>query len=404
MEKINGGVCAAPGFQAAGAFGGIGKNEEKGDMALILSDTVCNTAAIFTKNKVQGAHIKVSRKHLENGKAQAILCNSGNANTCTADGVEVAEEGCRLVADACGISPYDVLPASTGVIGEPMPIEPFKAGVPKLKEGLSYTGSTSAAKAMMTTDTYPKETAVQFTAGGKTCTIGGAAKGSGMIHPNMGTMLVFITTDCAISPEMIQKALSDEAPASYNQISIDGDTSTNDTVFLMANGKAGNTEITEENADYKAFCEALHEVSVDIARMVAGDGEGATRLIEAHVVHAPSLKAARAVSKSVICSNLVKAAMFAADANWGRILDAIGYTDADFSADNVDVSIHSDKGEITVCKATAAVPFSEEKASEVLGEDAVYVEIDLHDGDFEASAFGCDLTYEYIKINAEYRS
>lgn len=404
MEKINGGVCAAPGFQAAGAFGGIEKNEEKGDMALILSDTVCNTAAIFTKNKVQGAHIKVSRKHLENGKAQAILCNSGNANTCTADGVDVAEEGCRLVADACGISPYDVLPASTGVIGEPMPIEPFKVGVPKLKEGLSYTGSTSAAKAMMTTDTYPKETAVQFTAGGKTCTIGGAAKGSGMIHPNMGTMLVFITTDCAISPEMIQKALSDEAPASYNQISIDGDTSTNDTVFLMANGKAGNAEITEENADYKAFCEALHEVSVDIARMVAGDGEGATRLIEAHVVHAPSLKAARAVSKSVICSNLVKAAMFAADANWGRILDAIGYTDADFSADNVDVSIHSDKGEITVCKATAAVPFSEEKAAEVLGEDAVYVEIDLHDGDFEASAFGCDLTYEYIKINAEYRS
>ena len=373
-------------------------------MALILSDAPCNTAAIFTKNKVQGAHITVSRKHLENGTAQAILCNSGNANTCTADGVEIAEQGCQLVADACGISPYDVLPASTGVIGEPMPIEPFKVGVPKLKSALSYDGSTSAAKAMMTTDTYPKETAVQFTAGEKTCTIGGAAKGSGMIHPNMGTMLVFITTDCSISPAMIQKALSDEAPASYNQISIDGDTSTNDTVFLMANGKAGNAEITEENADYQAFCEALHEVSVDIARMVAGDGEGATRLIESHVVHAPSVEAARAVSKSVICSNLVKAAMFAADANWGRILDAIGYTDADFSASNVDVSIHSDKGEITVCKETAAVPFSEEKAAEVLGEDAVYVEIDLHDGDCEASAFGCDLTYEYIKINAEYRS
>ncbi len=404
MEKINGGVCAAPGFQASGAFGGTGKNEEKGDMALILSDTVCNTAAIYTKNKVQGAHITVSRNHLKNGKAQAILCNSGNANTCTADGVEIAEQGCQLVADACGIAAEDVLPASTGVIGQPMPIEPFKVGVPKLKAGLSTDGHTAAARAMMTTDTYPKETAVQFTAGGRTCTIGGAAKGSGMIHPNMGTMLVFITTDCAISSEMIQKALSDEAPESYNQISIDGDTSTNDTVFLMANGKAGNAEITAADDDYKAFCEALHEVSVDIARMVAGDGEGATRLIEAHVVNAPTIEAARAVSKSVICSNLVKAAMFAADANWGRILDAVGYAEADFNASNVDLSIHSDKGEITVCKATAAVPFSEEKAAEVLGQDTVYVEIDLHDGACEASAYGCDLTYDYIKINADYRS
>lgn len=404
MKQVKGGVCAAKGFRASGAFGGIGKNAEKGDMALVFSEKPCDAAAIFTKNKVQGAHITVSKQHLADGKAQAILCNSGNANTCTADGVDTALKCCALTAEKLGIAEDAVLPASTGVIGEPMPFTPFEKGIPQLVEKLSTDGSKQAALAMMTTDTYPKEVAVKFTAGGKTCTIGGVAKGSGMIHPNMGTMLVFITTDCKISAPLMKKALLDETIESYNQISIDGDTSTNDTVFLLANGEAGNDAITEEGADYEAFCEALHLVSETFARKVAGDGEGATRLIESHVVNAPTKEAALAVSKSVICSNLVKAALFAADANWGRILDAIGYTDADFHADNVDVSIHSDEGEITVCKGTASVPFDEDKASEVLSQEAVYIEIDLHDGSQEGRAFGCDLTYDYIKINADYRS
>lgn len=404
IKIIEGGVTAAMGFKAGGIYSGIKKASTKLDLALIASDVKCNAAAVYTKNKVKAAHIPVTQRHLADGKAQAILCNSGNANTCTPDGEEIAEEATKLAAEALGISKDDVLPAATGVIGESLPIEPFIKAMPELAASLSPEGSSQAALAIMTTDTYIKECAVQFEAGGKTCTLGGIAKGSGMIHINMGTMLSFITTDCAVSQAMLDKALHEEIIDSYNQVSVDGDTSTNDTVVLMSNGLAGNGEINAEGEDYDAFCEALHIVSVKLSKMIAGDGEGCTKLLEAHVAGAPDKETARLVSKSIICSSLFKAAVFAADANWGRILCAIGYTDADFDASNIDVSVKSEAGEVLVCKASASIPFDDDFATEILSKESVTVEVDLHDGSADAYAWGCDLTYDYVKINGSYRS
>ncbi len=404
IETIKGGVTAAKGFKAAGIYSGIRKNPDKTDLALIVSEVPGNAAAVYTKNKVKAAHIAVTKKHLADGKAQAVLCNSGNANTCTPDGEEVAQKATEIAAKELGIKAEDVLPAATGVIGVPLPIEPFEESMPELVKNLSDDGSADAALAILTTDTYKKEYAVKFEAGGVSCTLGGIAKGSGMIHINMGTMLSFISTDCAISQELIDKALHDEIKDSYNQVSVDGDTSTNDTVVVIANGLAGNTEITETNADYDEFCKALHIVSAELSKMIAGDGEGCTKLLEAHVAGAPDKETARLVSKSIICSSLFKAAVFASDANWGRILCAIGYTDADFDASNIDVSVMSEAGEVLVCKASASIPFDDDFATEVLSKEAVTVEVDLHDGEADAYAWGCDLTYDYVKINGSYRS
>lgn len=404
IKMIDGGVTAATGFKAAGIHSGIKKNAEKTDLALIVSEIPGNAAAVYTKNKVKAAHIAVTKRHLENGVAQAVLCNSGNANTCTPDGEEVAEKATQIAADCLGIKAEDVLPAATGVIGVSLPIEPFEKAMPALVDSLSRTGSSDAARAILTTDTYIKECAVQFEIDGKICTLGGIAKGSGMIHINMGTMLSFISTDCAISKELVSKALHEEIADSYNQVSVDGDTSTNDTVVLIANGLAGNAEIIENGKEYNVFCEALHAVSVELSKMIAGDGEGCTKLLEAHVTGAPDKETARLVSKSIVCSSLFKAAVFASDANWGRILCAIGYTDADFDASDIDVSVKSEAGEVLVCKASAAVPFDDDFATEVLSKEHVTVEADLHDGGAEAFAWGCDLTYDYVKINGSYRS
>ncbi len=332
------------------------------------------------------------------------MCNSGNANACTPDGEEIAEKATGIAASCLGIDQNNILPAATGVIGVPLPIEPFEKAMPELVSSLSYDGSADAATAIMTTDTYTKEYAVTFEAGGKVCTLGGIAKGSGMIHINMGTMLSFISTDCAISSEMVSKALHDEIADSFNQVSVDGDTSTNDTVIVIANGLAGNEEITGEGADYAEFCEALHLVSTELSKMIAGDGEGCTKLLETHVMGAPDKETARLVSKSIICSSLFKAAVFAADANWGRILCAIGYTDADFDAADIDVSIKSEKGEVLVCKGSASIPFDDDFATEILSEKYVTVDVDLHDGEEDAYAWGCDLTYDYVRINGSYRS
>ena len=404
IKVIEGGVTAAKGFKAAGVYSGIRNNPDKTDLALIVSEVQGNAAAVYTKNKVKAAHIAVTKKHIADGKAQAVLCNSGNANTCTPDGEEVAEAATQIAAKQLGISSNDVLPAATGVIGVPLPIKPFEDAMPSLVSELSDTGSASAALAILTTDTYIKEYAVQFEAGGKTCTLGGIAKGSGMIHINMGTMLSFISTDCAISSEMVDKALHEEIIDSFNQVSVDGDSSTNDTVVVIANGLAGNPEITEVNSDYEAFCEALHIVSTELSKMIAGDGEGCTKLLEAHVSGAPDKETARLVSKSIICSSLFKAAVFASDANWGRILCAIGYTDAEFDVSDIDVSVKSEAGEVLVCKASASIPFDDDFATEILSKKHVTVEVDLHDGDADAYAWGCDLTYDYVKINGSYRS
>lgn len=398
------GVCAAKGFKAAGVHCGIRKNKTKEDLALIVSEKPCTAAAVFTTNKVKGAPLIVTKQHLSDGKAQAIVCNSGNANTCNPNGVEIAKEICKITAKATGLKTEDILVNSTGVIGLELPIEPFVSGVPEAYKSLSELGGTDAAKAIMTTDTKIKEIDIEFMAGGKKCHIGAIGKGSGMIHPNMATMLIFITTDIAISSEMLQKALSDDIPSSFNQISVDGDTSTNDTVLILANGMAENPEITEENADYAAFVKALHEITVHMSRAIAADGEGASKLLECKVINANSLENARAISKSVICSDLFKAAMFGADANWGRALCAIGYTEGDFSIDKVSVTLSSSRGSVLVCKNAAYHPYSEKEAGKILKEDEISILVDMNDGEFEATAWGCDLTYDYVKINGDYRT
>ena len=404
MKLINGGVCAAKGFVANGIHCGIRKNKTKRDLAMIMSECPASAAAVYTTNLVKGAPLLVTKAHLANGVAQAVICNSGNANTCNANGIEVAEQMSALVAKELGISANDVVVASTGVIGQPLNLEPIVNGIPVLAKGLSANGGEAAAEGIMTTDTVKKEVAVSFEIGGKTCTLGGIAKGSGMIHPNMATMLVFITTDVAISPAMLQKALSTDITNTFNMVSVDGDTSTNDMVTVLANGMAGNDEITEENEDFAIFMKALNTVTVALCRMIAGDGEGATKLLECKVTGAKDVPTAKTVAKSVICSSLLKAAMFGADANWGRVLCAIGYSGADVDVNAVDVSFRSAKGEIIVCKNGAGVEFSEEIAKEILLEKEIEILISLGKGEGSATAWGCDLTYDYVKINGDYRT
>lgn len=403
MNIIKGGVCAAKGFTANGVHCGIRKNKSKRDLSLIISDTKATAAAVYTQNLVKGAPLTVTKNNISDGFAQAIICNSGNANTCNSNGIEIAEKMCALVAKETGINAKDVVVASTGVIGEVLDINPIKNGIPELVKGLG-DNSLLAAEGIMTTDTKVKEIAVSFEIDGKECRIGGIAKGSGMIHPNMATMLVFITTDCAISSDMLQKALGEDIVDTFNMTSVDGDTSTNDMVTILANGRAGNTEITEDNDNFKIFAKALNTITVYLCRNIAADGEGATKLVECVVTGAKSKEQAKLSAKSVICSSLVKAAMFGSDANWGRVLCALGYGVPDLDPNGVDVSFKSAKGEIPVCQKGAGIPFSEEKAKEILLENEVEILVNLNSGDFNATAWGCDLTYDYVKINGDYRT
>ena len=403
MKAIEGGVCAAKGFQAAGIHCGIRKNKTKKDLALIYSEKKATAAAVYTTNLVKGAPLLVTKKHLADGMAQAILCNSGNANTCNADGVEIAEKMCALLAAQLPVSPDDVVIASTGVIGQPLDIAPIAAGMPPLVAALG-DHSAAAAQGIMTTDTKQKEIAVEFTVGGVPCRLGGIAKGSGMIHPNMATMLVFLTTDCAISAAMLQKALSGDVENTFNMVSVDGDTSTNDMVTILANGAAGNAEIMAPGADFDAFMQALNTVTVYLCRRIAGDGEGATKLLECKVTGAADPATAKTVAKSVICSSLTKAAMFGADANWGRVLCAIGYSGAAVDVTKIDVAFRSPQGTVAVCKNGAGIPFSEEEAKRILLENEIEILVCLNAGTASATAWGCDLTYEYVKINGDYRT
>lgn len=407
FKIIDGGVCAAKGFKASGVYCAIKENPtKKNDIALIVSDVMCNAAGVYTSNKVKGAPVVVTKKNLEKsgGKAKAVIVNSKNANTCNADGEEKAEKMCSLAADALGIKPEEVIVASTGVIGQVLPIEPIVKAVPQLVEKLSYTGNVEAATAIMTTDTVKKEYAVEFDIGGKVCHLGGMAKGSGMIHPNMATTLNFITTDCAVSAPMLQKALSEIVKITYNCLSVDGDQSTNDTCMLMSNGLAENAEIAAEGAEFDTFKDALYQVMANLTRMLAKDGEGATKLLTCICSSAPDLDTAIIVAKSVIRSPLFKCAMFGADANWGRVLCAIGYAEADFDINKVDVDLGSRAGRIAVCRNGAGVDFSEDEAKKILTEDEIEIYIELNAGDAKATAWGCDLTYDYVKINGDYRS
>ena len=381
LKQIQGGVCAAKGFTANGVHCGIRKNKTKRDLALIYSEVPASAAAVYTQNLVKGAPLTVTKNNIADGKAQAVICNSGNANTCNVNGMELAEQTCELIAKELGIKATDVVVASTGVIGQPLDITPIADGIPELVKGLG-DHSNLACEGIMTTDTRKKEIAFEFTVDGKTCRVGGIAKGSGMIHPNMATMLVFVTTDCAISSEMLAKALSADVKDSFNMISVDGDTSTNDMVSVLANGMAGNKEITSEGDDFDSFCAALNAATTYLCREIAGDGEGATKLLECKVCGGKDEQNAKIVAKSVICSSLFKAAMFGADANWGRVLCAIGYSGADVDVNKVGVAFRSVKGTVIVCENGAGVPFSEEKAKEILLEKEIEVLVDLNDGEF----------------------
>jgi len=404
LKNIEGGVCAAKGYTAAGIHCGIRKSRAKKDLALIFSSVPAHAAAVYTSNLVKGAPLTVTKAHIADGAAQAVLCNSGNANTCNANGIEIAEQMSDLAAQALGISPQDVIVASTGVIGQPLEIEPIAAKMGELASLLSEAGSPDACEAIMTTDTKPKEIAVEFTLGGKTCRLGGIAKGSGMIHPNMATMLVFLTTDAAISSKLLRKALLGDVQNTFNMVSVDGDTSTNDMVSILANGLAGNAEVTAEGADFDAFMQALNTVTVWLCRAIAADGEGATKLLECAVTGAKDEAAAKTVAKSVICSSLIKAAMFGEDANWGRVLCAIGYSGAPVDVSKVGVVFRSAAGSVEVCKGGAGIPFSEEQAAEVLHESEIEILVSLGDGAAASTAWGCDLSYEYVKINGDYRT
>ena len=404
MKMIEGGVTAAQGFVAGGIHCGVRKNKSKPDLAMIYSEKPCAAAAVYTQNLVKGAPILVTQKNIADGAAKAVICNSGNANTCNADGEEKAQAMCDLTAQALGIAPQDVVVASTGVIGQVLPMEPIQAGIPELVKALSADGSHAAATAIMTTDTIAKEAAAEVEIGGKTVKVGGISKGSGMIHPNMATMLCFVTTDCAISPAMLDKAIHQVTEKTFNMISVDGDTSTNDTFAILANGAAGNPEITAPGPDYDAFAQALEAVCRQLSKLMAGDGEGATKLLICRVDGAMDLAMARTVAKSVICSTLFKAAMFGADANWGRVLCAIGYSGATVDVNKIDVSFRSAKGQVDVCQNGAGIPFSEEEASQVLSEHEIEILVHLHLGEASAEAYGCDLTYDYVKINGDYRT
>lgn len=419
---IDGGVCASKGFKANGIQCGLAHKpltdtetnsavsnnalptKKKNDLALIVADKDCTASAVYTTNKVKGAPIIVTKEHIKDGKARAVIVNSVNANTCNADGIEKARKMCSLVSAETGIKEEDIIVASTGVIGQILPIEPIANGMKELVSGLTYDGNSRAVEAIMTTDTQVKEVAVQFEISGKTCTMGGMLKGSGMIHPNMATTLTFITTDTDISAELLQRALSEVVKVTLNRVSVDGDTSTNDMVCVLANGTAGNNQIKSDSEDYEKFVNALYAVMMNLARKMARDGEGATKLIECICHGADTEKTAETIAKSVITSSLFKTAMFGEDANWGRILCAVGYADADFDINRVCVSIGSAKGSIDVCRNGAGVEFSEEKAKEILSEEEIIIDISIGDGAGKAVAWGCDLTYDYVKINGDYRS
>ena len=415
-KYIDGGVCAAKGFKASGTYCGIKKSaapngndspfKAKNDIGMVVSDTECSAAAVYTQNKVKGAPIIVTKQNLKatGGKARAIIVNSKNANTCNADGEQKAKRMCELTANALGIKAEEVIVASTGVIGQALPIEPIERAVPVLVKGLDYNGNEQAATAIMTTDTVKKEIAVEFEIGGKVCHLGGMGKGSGMIHPNMATTLNFYTTDCKVSADALQAALSEVVKVTYNCLSVDGDQSTNDMVCVLANGEAGNDEIKAESAEFEVFKKALYIAMMNITKMLAKDGEGATKLLEVRVSGADSLETAITVAKSVVGSNLLKCAIFGADANWGRVLCAVGYADAEFDINKVDVKMSSKAGEIFVCKNGAGIEFSEETAKTVLLEDEITIDISIGTGEFSAAAWGCDLTYDYVKINGDYRS
>ena len=400
---LSGGVTAPRGFTAAGVHCGIRKSRTKRDLALILSETRAAAAAVYTTNLVKGAPLEVTRKNIADGWAQAVICNSGNANTCNADGIEIARRMCELAAEALSIPAQDVLVASTGVIGQRLDISPIAAGIPALVSSLGPS-CEEAAEAIMTTDTKMKQIAVTFHVGGVECRMGGIAKGSGMIPPNTATMLVFLTTDCAIAPAMLKKALGSDVKNTFNMVSVDGDTSTNDMVSVMANGLAGNPCIETEGEDFDVFMAALNTVTVYLCRAIAADGEGATKLLECRVTGAKDTQAAKAAAKSVVCSSLLKAAMFGADANWGRVLCAIGYSGADVDVTRTDVRFSSAAGQVLVCENGAGVDFSEETAKRVLSEPEIDILVDFHEGSGEAVAWGCDLTYEYVKINGDYRT
>jgi len=405
MKKITSGVTAPKGFLAGGLHCGVkNNNTQKKDLAMIYSEVPCTAAAVYTQNKVYGAPITVTKKNIADGMAQAMVCNSGNANTCNADGVEKAQMMCDLAAKALNLKPEDIIVASTGVIGLVLPIEPIEKGIAQLAPILSKDGNMDAVHAIMTTDTKPKEEAYEIEIGGKTVKIGAMAKGSGMIHPNMATMLGFLTTDAAITSEMLAKALKLAVDDTFNMVSVDGDTSTNDMVSIMANGMAENPLIDKEGEDFDLFVTVVKEICTSMAKKIAGDGEGATKLVECTVTGAPTIPLAKAIAKSVITSSLTKAAMFGADANWGRILCAIGYTEGDFKVDDIQVDISSPKGSILVCQNGAGVEFSEEIAKEILLEEEIHIEITMKQGDATATAWGCDLTYDYVKINGDYRT
>ena len=404
MKKIAGGVCAAQGFTANGVHCGIRKNKQKRDLALIVSSVKASAACVYTQNLVKGAPILVTKKHVADGYAQAIICNSGNANTCNANGVEIAEGMCGLVEKYASIPAGDVVVASTGVIGQPLSLDPIEGGMLELVNGLGDQNSLYAAQGIMTTDTVDKQIAYTFELGGKECKIGAIGKGVGMINPNMATMLIFITTDVSISPEMLQKALSSDVKDSFNMVSVDGDTSTNDMVCILANGLANNPTINEADKDFSVFKKALKKVTTYLCRQIAKDGEGATKLLECKVSGAKNKKTARIVAKSVIKSSLFKAAMFGADANWGRVLCAIGYSGGDVDVSKVSVAFESKAGFVQVCENGSGIDFSEELAKKVLSKDEIEVLIELNDGNSKATAWGCDLTYDYVKINGDYRT
>ena len=403
---VDGGVCAAQGFVANGLNAGINPDKKKNDMCLVYSKEPCSAAGVYTQNKVKGAPVIVTRENLKksNGIARAILANSKNANTCNFDGIEIAEKACKLAADQLGIKPEEVIIGSTGVIGQRLSIQPFEEYMKPLAEGMTADGNDRAAYAIMTTDTVMKQVAVEFKIGDAICRMGGMAKGSGMIHPNMATTLNFLTSDVAITPELIQKALSDVVKVTYNCLSVDGDTSTNDTVTVMANGLAGNTLIDKEGEDYETFRQALYIVMMNMTRMLAADGEGASKLLECSVTGAPDQETAIIIAKSVIRSPLLKCAMFGEDANWGRVLCAIGYAEAEFDIDKVDVDFESEFGKIAVCRDGSGVEFSEEIAAKILSAEEIHILVELKQGKAQAKAWGCDLTYDYVKINGDYRS
>ncbi len=403
INEIEGGVCAPAGFKANGVHCGIRKNKDKKDLALIVSDVMASAAGVYTSNLVKGAPVIVTKKHLTDGRARAIIVNSGNANTCNSDGIEIAESMCALVHDVSGIDVNDVAVASTGVIGQKLDLAPMREHIDELYEGLG-DNSLAAAQAIMTTDTIAKQVAVEFELGGKKCRIGGIAKGVGMVCPNMATNLIFLTSDVSISPVMLQKALSEDVKSSFNMVSVDGDQSTNDTCCILANGLACNEQIVSGGAAFRRFASALNYCTVKLSRMLAKDGEGATKLIECRVNGAKSIKQARVVARSVIKSSLFKAAMFGADANWGRVLCAIGYAGVQVDVEKIDVSFSSAAGSVDVCRDGYGLDFSEEIAKSVLSEDEVTVLINLKSGRYSATAWGCDLTYDYVRINGDYRS